>query len=49
MELWFDDYHQEDVKLGINVQKVVHTEQTEYQHVAVLDSREYGRILTLDG
>lgn len=49
MELWFSDFHQEDVKLGINIQRVVHTEQTEYQHVAVLDSREYGRILTLDG
>lgn len=49
MDLWFSELHQEDVKLSINVSRVIHTEQTEYQHIAVLDSKEYGRILALDG
>ncbi|MET3558150.1 spermidine synthase [Streptococcus rupicaprae] len=49
MDLWFSDFHQDNVKLSINVEREVYSEHSEYQHIAVLDSKEYGRILALDG
>lgn len=49
MDLWFSEYHQDEVKLSINVEREVYSEHSDYQHIAVLDSKEYGRILTLDG
>ncbi|MGT2666122.1 polyamine aminopropyltransferase [Streptococcus rifensis] len=49
MDLWFSEYHQDGVKLSINVEKEVYSEHSEYQHIAVLESKEYGRILALDG
>ncbi len=49
MDLWFSEYHQEGVKLSINVDREVFSCQSEYHHIALFDSKEFGRILTLDG
>lgn len=48
MELWFTEIA-DDVKYSYKVTKTLHVEQTEYQHLAVLDSKQYGRMLVLDG
>ncbi|MDO4813535.1 MAG: polyamine aminopropyltransferase [Gemella sp.] len=49
MDLWFSEFHQDGVKLSINVEREVYSEKSEYQHISVLESKEYGRVLALDG
>lgn len=49
MDLWYSEYHVDDVRLSINVEREIYSHHTEYQHIAILDSKEFGRILTLDG
>lgn len=49
MELWFTEFHSEDAKMSIRVDKHLHSEQSEYQRIDVFESPEFGRFLTLDG
>lgn len=49
MDLWFSEYHQDGVKLSINVDREIVSCQSDYQNIALFDSKEFGRILTLDG
>ncbi len=47
-DLWFSEYHTKDVKFSIRVTKQLYYEESDYQHIAVYDSPEFGRFLTLD-
>ncbi len=47
--LWYSEYHSENVKLSIKVKNQLHFEQSDYQAISVFDSKDYGRFLTLDG
>lgn len=49
MELWFSDEHTANVKLSIRVERQIFSGQSDYQKIDVFDSKEYGRILSLDG
>ncbi len=49
MDLWFSEMHTDDVKLSIKVERQLHSSESEYQHIDVFESREFGRFLTLDG
>ena len=49
MDLWFSEYHQDGVKLSINVDREIVSCQSDYQNIGLFDSKEFGRILTLDG
>ena len=49
MELWFTEFHSNDAKMSIRVDKHLHSEQSEYQRIDVFESPEFGRFLTLDG
>ena len=49
MELWYTEKHTEDVKFSIRVDKELHSEQSEFQRIDILESKEFGRIFTLDG
>ncbi|MDD3213534.1 MAG: polyamine aminopropyltransferase [Eubacteriales bacterium] len=48
-DLWFSEYHTPDVRFSIRVSAQLHLEESDYQRIAVYDSPEFGRILTLDG
>ena len=48
-DLWFSEYHTPNVRFSIKVNAQLHYEQSEYQKIAVYDSPEFGRFLTLDG
>lgn len=48
-DLWFSEYHTPNVRLSIKLKNQLHFEQSDYQQIAVYDSYEFGRILTLDG
>lgn len=49
MDLWFSEKHTPDVKLSIRIEKQLFSKQSDYQRIDVFESREFGRILALDG
>ena len=48
-DLWYSEYHTPDVRFSIRVNAQLWSEQSDYQRIAVYDSPEFGRFLTLDG
>lgn len=49
MEMWFHDEHTDNVKLAIRVDYQVFSAQSEIQRINVLESKEFGKILVVDG
>lgn len=49
MELWFTEEHTKDVQFSIKIDRQIASVQSEFQRIDVLQSKEFGRILTLDG
>ncbi|MEA4822785.1 MAG: polyamine aminopropyltransferase [Clostridiaceae bacterium] len=48
-DLWYSEYHTENVRFSIRVNRQLHSEKSDYQQIAVYDSPDFGRFLTLDG
>ena len=48
-DLWYSEYHTPNVRFSIRVSAQIYQEQSDYQRIAVYDSPEFGRFLTLDG
>jgi spermidine synthase len=49
MDLWYTENHTDDVRFSIKVDKHLISQQSEFQRIDVFESKEFGRILTLDG
>lgn len=49
MELWYTENHTDYVKFSMKVKKELVNKQSDFQHISVLDTYEFGRVLTLDG
>jgi spermidine synthase len=49
MDLWYTENHTEDVRFSIRVDKQIASYTSEYQRIDIFESKEFGRILTLDG
>lgn len=49
MELWFTEYQTSSLGITCKTKKTYHTEKTEYQNLAVIDTEQFGRMLLLDG
>ncbi|MDA8064588.1 MAG: polyamine aminopropyltransferase [Thermaerobacter sp.] len=49
MELWFTERQNEAMSFSLRVRATLHHEKTPYQRLDVLDTEQYGRVLTLDG
>lgn len=49
MELWYTEDHAKDVRFSIKVDKQLYSGQSDFQRIDVFDSKEFGRILTIDG
>lgn len=49
MELWYTENHTDDVRFSIKVDRHLVSQQSEFQRIDVFESKEFGRILTLDG
>lgn len=49
MELWFTENHTDDVRFSIKVKEQLYSGRSYYQDIAVFDTFEFGRVLTLDG
>ncbi len=48
MEVWFTEDQTKDLRIGCRVRQVLFSGQSPFQKVAVLDTLEFGRMLTLD-
>jgi spermidine synthase len=49
MELWFTEKQTPELGITCKVKDVLHTEKSQYQQIAVLDTYQFGRLLALDG
>lgn len=49
MELWFSDFHTDNVRLDIKIERQLYGEDTEYQRIDVFESKEFGRFISCDG
>ena len=49
MELWYTENHTDNVKFSIRVDKHLKSAESEYQRIDIFESKEFGKILTLDG
>ncbi len=49
MELWFSEYNTENMKISFRVRRQLFSQQSDFQHIQVLDSYEFGRVLVMDG
>ncbi|HHX12069.1 MAG TPA: polyamine aminopropyltransferase [Clostridiales bacterium] len=49
MDLWFSEFHSDNVKLSLKIKQQLVNEQSDFQQIVIMDSEEFGRILTLDG
>ncbi len=48
MEVWFTENQTKDLRIGCRVREVLFSDQSPFQKVAVLDTLEFGRMLSLD-
>jgi len=49
MDFWFSEFHTENVKMSIRVDKHLFSEETDFQRIDVFESSEFGRFITSDG
>lgn len=49
MDLWYTENHTDDVQFSIKVDRQLASCHSEFQRIDVFESKEFGRILTLDG
>ena len=49
MKLTYTEKHSKDVRFSIQVIRQLYSRQSKYQKIDVMESREFGRFLTLDG
>jgi spermidine synthase len=49
MELWYTENHTEEARFSIKIDKQLVSLQSDFQRIDIFESKEFGRILTLDG
>lgn len=49
IDLWFSEYHTEDAKFSIKINKHLHTEKTKFQRIDFFENDTFGVFFTLDG
>lgn len=49
MELWYTEKQTPNLSFSCKITRTLHTEQTEFQDLAVVDTVQFGRMLVLDG
>ena len=49
MDLWYSENHTDNVKLSIKIDRQLVSVKSDFQRIDVFESKEFGRILTLDG
>lgn len=49
MDLWYTENHTENVKFSLKIKQHLFTGKSEFQQLDILDTYEYGKLMTLDG
>lgn len=49
MDLWYTENHTEEARFSIKIDRQLISRQSDFQRIDIFESREFGRILTLDG
>jgi len=49
MDLWFSEYHSNDVKFSVRVEKQLYSGKSDFQRIDVFETKELGKFFTLDG
>jgi spermidine synthase len=49
VELWYTEKQTPNLSYSCKIQRTLHTEQTQYQDLAVIDTLQFGKMLVLDG
>ncbi len=49
MELWYTEYQTKSLGITCKTTKTFHTEKTEYQDMALIETEQFGKMLVLDG
>lgn len=49
MEMWYTEKQTPSVSLSLKTSKTLHVEQTDFQHLAMIETEAFGRMLVLDG
>ncbi len=49
MELWYTEKQTKDLGITCKIKETLHVEKSEFQHIALIDTNQYGRMLVLDG
>ena len=49
MDLWFTERQSENLSIGLRIERTLHSEQTEFQGLDVIATKQYGNMLVLDG
>ena len=47
--LWYSELQEPGIMISLKTKAILHTEDTDFQHLEVLDTDVYGRMLVLDG
>lgn len=48
-ELWLTEDDRENLKISYRIKEIIFSEQSPFQHVMILDSYDFGKMLVLDG
>lgn len=48
-ERWYDEVFEGRIRLGLKIEKMLHSERSDFQQIEVFDSAALGRVLALDG
>lgn len=49
LDLWYSEFHTDDVKFSIKVERHLHSEQTPFQRIDFFESATFGTFFTIDG
>lgn len=49
MDLWYTENHTEEARFSIKIDRQLVSLQSDYQRIDIFESKEFGKILTLDG
>ena len=49
MDLWYTEFQTPSVGITCKTKKTYHTEKTEFQDLALIETEQFGRMLVLDG
>lgn len=48
-QLWFTEDERDNLKISYRIKKIIFEEKSPFQHIMILDSYDFGRMLVLDG